>query len=222
MSEHMVTPGPGTVTTEIERRIGLAVRRSRMFQVLTGILAVAWVCVVVAVASHIRREQQLQAEEIRVEEQRRLADQLKRNEQEAQRLKQQAQNARLASNYVASGVFKATHGDGNGALADYKKALSYDPDNPAALSYEGYLRLRLGQPEKAEELLGRSVELDPNIVWNHYNFALALWANGKHEQAISQVADVVKLDPALKNTIANDYQFHEFRADPTFRELIKP
>lgn len=222
MTENMAAPNPSAAPTEIEKRVALTVKRSHIFRVVTLVLAIVWVCAAIAVASYIRREQQLRAQEIRIAEQQKIAEQVKQNELKAETLKQQAENARLASQYVGSGVFRASHGDANGALADYNKALSYDPNNAAALSYEGYLRLRLGQPEKAEEMLGHSVEIDPNQPWDRYNFSLALWANGKQEEAIAQVKEVLKLDPTFKTIIAKDPQFKKFRANPTFRELINP
>jgi predicted Zn-dependent protease len=80
----------------------------------------------------------------------------------------------------------------------------------------------MGQAQEAEEMLGRAVQIDPSQVWNRYNFALALWANGKHREAISQVQDLLKLDPTFKAIIAKDPQFHSFNANPAFRDLIKP
>jgi tetratricopeptide (TPR) repeat protein len=222
MTEDSAEPNPAVVQTEVEKRITVAVKRSRMFQVVTAVLAIVWVCAAVAVTSHIRKEQRAAAEAIRIAEQQKAAEQLKQNKQETEALKRQAENTRIASNYVVSGIYEATHGNANGALAYYNKALSYDPNNPAALSYEGYLRFRLGQSEKAEEMLGRSVELDPNQAWNRYNFALTLWANGKHDQALTQVKEVVKLDSTFKTTLAKDPQFKAFRASSAFKELIKP
>lgn len=202
---------------EIERRVDSALTRSRRFRMISVALVLGWTCIAVFVGLRLYKEQQR-----RVKEQQQLAEQLKKNEEESQKLRTQAENARQAATYVASGAFKASHKDWKGALADYDKALSIDPNNPAALSYEGYLRLRMGQAREAEEMLGRAVQLDPGQVWDRYNFALALWANGKHEEALSQVREVLKLDPTFKSTIANDAQFHSFRADPTFRDLIKP
>jgi predicted Zn-dependent protease len=80
----------------------------------------------------------------------------------------------------------------------------------------------MGQAPEAEDMLGRAVQIEPGQAWDRYNFALALWANGKHEEAISQVREVLRLDPAFKSTIANDPQFHSFKVDPAFRDLIKP
>jgi tetratricopeptide (TPR) repeat protein len=215
------TPDIHALQEEVEKRVSSAAARSRVFRVTTVALAVLWVCIGAVFFSKARKEQQLKAEQIRASEQAKLAEVMKRNEEENARLRTQAENSRLAGAYVASGVFKASHGDGNGALADYKKALACDPDNSAALSYDGYLRLRLGQNQKAEEMLARAVQVDPNQVWNRYNYALALWANGKHSEAISQVQEVLRLDSTFKSTIANDGQFNSFRSDPTFRELIR-
>lgn len=215
------TPEIGLLQKEVERRVNSAIVRSRLFRAITVSLVVLWSCVAALVILRVK-EQRLKAQRIQLEEQQKLAAEMKRHQEENQRLSEQAENARLASIYVASGVFKATHGNGNGALADYKKALSYDPDSAVALSYEGYLRLRMGQTQKAEEMLGKAVQIDPSWAWYRYNFALALWANGKHKEAVAQVQEILRLDSTFKSTIAKDYQFHSFRSDPVFRGLIKP
>jgi tetratricopeptide (TPR) repeat protein len=210
--------GDSTVLPEeIERRVGSALIRSRRIKLITVALVLGWACVGLVVGLHLYREQRT-----RVAEQEKLTAQLKKNEETAAQLKTQAENARLATTFVASGAFKANHGDWNGALADYNKALFYDASNPAALSYGGYLKLRMGQTQEAEQMLGKAVELDPNQAWDRYNYALALWASGKHAEAVSQVQAVLKLDPAFKSTIAGDPQFRKFRTDPTFKELIQP
>ena len=80
----------------------------------------------------------------------------------------------------------------------------------------------MGDSKEAEDLLRRSIQTAPNEPWHHYNLALALWDNGKHDEAIAQLQQVVTLEPSFKQTIAQDPQFHKFRSDPKFKALIQP
>jgi tetratricopeptide (TPR) repeat protein len=207
--------GTSAQTEELEKLIASAQIRSRRIRMITLILLLGLIFFGAfgAVRQHKEAEK-------RVKEQLRIAEEREKNEEARKSLTQQAENARKASAYVASGAFKASHRNWTGAMADYDKALSYDPNSPAALSYEGYLKLRMGRAQEGEKMLRRAVEVDPDQIWNRYNFALALWATGNHQEAISQVREVLRLDPSFKSILAGDPQFHSFRSDPAFRALM--
>src|SRR5579859_4948064 len=103
---------PAVVTVpaeEIERRVDSAVTRSRRFRMIAVALVLGWICAALVVGLRLYKEQRT-----RIGEQQQLAEQLKKNEDARERLKKQAQNARLATAYVASGAFKASHKDWKG------------------------------------------------------------------------------------------------------------
>jgi tetratricopeptide (TPR) repeat protein len=93
--------------------------------------------------------------------------------------------------------------------------------NPVVLDLKGYSLLREGKVQEAVAALGRSVEIDPDYIWGHYNLALAYWAAGDRPKAIAEVKEVLRIDPSFKDVIRNDGQFNRFNASPAYRELIK-
>ncbi len=208
---------------ELEKAIAFASHRSRRIRTITLALLLTLIAVgafiTFTTVQHRKEEQRILAEHRRREEE--LQARLKADKETRDRLEQQAENSRRLGAYLTAGIYKAGHRQWEGALADYDKALSLDPNNPSALSLKGYLKLRMGDSREGEELLRRAAHGDPDNVWNHYNLALALWANGHRDEALSQLREVLRRDPSFKTTIAQDPQFHGFRSDPGFKKLIK-
>ncbi len=210
---------PNTSPEEFEMIVRASQIRSRRIRIVTMALLLALTCVgiYVVVRQHeaeVRvRNAQREAKEAREQAERARAIQ--------QRLEEQSKRSNLASGYIASGAEKAGRGNFKGALADYDKALAIDPNNAGALSLEGYLRLRMGDSQKAESLLQKAVQNEPDQAWHRYNLALALWTNGKHDEAMAQLQEVVRLNPNFKQTIATDPQFRKFQTDSRFRKWLK-
>jgi cytochrome c-type biogenesis protein CcmH/NrfG len=205
---------------DVERLIDEAERRSRKIRLITVSLVVGLIAFgALLVLSVYRQHEKDKARQAELQ----ISQAETRKALEAQaRLQQQAENSRKASMLLASGANKARYQkQWKEALADYDEALALDPDNPEALGLAGYLRFRMGDTQSAERMLQRAVEVDPTSPWHHYNLALALWANGRKQQAIVEVEQVLKIDPSFKSIIAGDRQFSSFKADRSFILLIE-
>jgi predicted Zn-dependent protease len=63
------------------------------------------------------------------------------------------------------------------------------------LSRQGVAALEAGQPQQAEELLKKSLAASPNDATAHRYMAEALWRRGASEEALSQIAEAIRLDP---------------------------
>jgi len=194
-------------------------RRSRRIRAITvglllGLIACGSLLSINVYEQHQRAKERL-AELQRAQEEARKAD-----EQRAE-LEKRAEVARKVSSLLNSGATKARYEKHwKEALANYDEALALDPDNPEALGLAGYLRFRMGDTQPAEHLLHRAVEIDPTSAWSRYNLALVLWANGKKDDAVAQVEQVLKIDPSFKSIIAADHQFDGFKRDPKFKRML--
>lgn len=72
--------------------------------------------------------------------------------------------ADIASNYLLLGNDCAEAGEYQGALANYRRALEYDPGNHTVLLLMAQLETENGESEKALELLTRALKLVPDHV----------------------------------------------------------
>jgi tetratricopeptide (TPR) repeat protein len=203
----------------VERLITGAQKRSRNIRDITvGLLLALIAFGAVLVFNNYQQHQKVKERQADAQRNKELAE---RTLQEQARLVQQVDNSRKASVYLTSAVNKARYQkQWKEALEDYDKALELDPDNPEALGLGGYLRFRMGDAESAVRMLRRAVDINPTNPWNHYNLALALWANGDKQDALVEVKKVLTLDHNFKSTIANDEQFRPFRTDREFTRLI--
>lgn len=101
------------------------------------------------------------------------------------------------------------------------RAIELDPMNPVVFDLKGYSLLRKSRVREAMATLKRSVEIDPNYVWGHYNLALAYWAAGDRPNAVAEVQTVLHLDLTFKGVIRNDTQFNKFNASPAYQDLMR-
>jgi tetratricopeptide (TPR) repeat protein len=69
------------------------------------------------------------------------------------------------------------------ALRIFDGILADDPGNVLALKAAAYTRIKTGEPEKAEALYNRVLELVPESADDGYNYALVLSALNKHDKA---------------------------------------
>jgi tetratricopeptide (TPR) repeat protein len=80
---------------------------------------------------------------------------------------------------------------------DYRLALLQDPDFPSALYNLAILRRQAGSTDEAIALYRHLLEVDPNNASGHFNLGLALVATGDVEGGKKEIAEGVRLNPAL-------------------------
>lgn len=80
---------------------------------------------------------------------------------------------------------------------DYRLALLQDPDFTSALYNLAILRRQAGATDEAIALYRHLIEVDPNNASGHFNLGLALVANGDLEGGKKELAEGVRLNPAL-------------------------
>ena len=73
----------------------------------------------------------------------------------------------------------------------------------AGASYElGALRLERGAVAEAEQALREAIRLEPDLAGAHYNLAIALFAQGRRDEAVAEADRAAALDPADAQTQA--------------------
>jgi tetratricopeptide (TPR) repeat protein len=133
----------------------------------------------------------------------------------------QLRKTRSAIEYVRFGINSFQAGNFSAAVRAYDRAIELDPMNPVVFDLKGYSLLREGKVPEAIAALRRSVDIDHNYIWGHYNLALAYWAAGDRSNAVAEVKQVLQIDPSFKEVIGNDVQFKKFNASPAYQELMK-
>jgi tetratricopeptide (TPR) repeat protein len=81
------------------------------------------------------------------------------------------------------------------ALADYRRVLAAQPDNPNALNLAGVAHAALGETGEAAALLERCTRAAPGFADAHANLGLAYRALGRHEDALRAQRRVLELNP---------------------------
>ncbi len=81
--------------------------------------------------------------------------------------------------------------------------LRTDPNNVAALNLLGTIRAQQGKLNEAENLLSRAAKIDPAFVPVHMNLAFLYLLRNAPEKTISQLTEVVRLEP---NNIEANYK----------------
>lgn len=126
-----------------------------------------------------------------------------------------------ASESISKGATAARSGELDVAIEHYIDAIRNDPLNAQAFNLLGYTFYKKKQYREALIYLESAARIMPNEPWNHYNLALALWANGKKAQGIKEIETILKIDSQFKNIIKGDSQFKEFYSDHRFKALIE-
>jgi tetratricopeptide (TPR) repeat protein len=104
--------------------------------------------------------------------------------------------------YVERGLSLESHGDHEGAIAQYRKALALDPRSASAWDGLGSAHGNQGQLELAVEELTKAIELDPGSSRSHVNRGLA---RGKTGDAAGELAD---LDRAIALDAKNAWAYY--------------
>ena len=136
-------------------------------------------------------------------------------------LQQIRENSKLASQYLSKGITLAERGKRNEAISFYSKAIALDSTNPAAYDLRGYIFFKKKDYSLALADLERSVKIDSQYVWGHYNLALAYWHSGRHDEAVAEVKRVIAIDPGFKHVMRTDKQFSVFITSAEFQKLIE-
>ncbi|MFQ6024211.1 MAG: tetratricopeptide repeat protein [Acidiferrobacterales bacterium] len=79
----------------------------------------------------------------------------------------------------------------------YRQILRKKPDHPDALHLLGVIALQTGKHEAAATLIGRAVELNPNVPAYHNNLAEALQALHRLDEAVATYQQALVLKPDL-------------------------
>jgi tetratricopeptide (TPR) repeat protein len=98
-----------------------------------------------------------------------------------------------ALNSVAS--LQVARGDLAAAQSSLEEAVSLDKRNPALLSNLATIHLRLGNYQKAEELLLACLEVDRKAQWTYFLLGETYYRQEKISQAISQWNEGLQLGP---------------------------
>ena len=91
----------------------------------------------------------------------------------------------------------------NEAQLLYERILAIDPNHPDALNLSGLIALSRGDSSRALELVGKAVQLQPNVSFFLGNFGLALRANGRIDEAIDYYRRAIAADPNNAVPITN-------------------
>jgi len=81
------------------------------------------------------------------------------------------------------------------AVDAYETLLGINPDNPDALQYLGLIHLQREQPEEAEGLFLRALELAPESTTVRYHWALCLERLGRAKEVYEVLSDLIKDEP---------------------------
>ncbi len=85
--------------------------------------------------------------------------------------------------------------DFNGALSEYLKALSLNPDNPVYHADLAVLYMKLGKPEEAKKEAQRSIALSGDLASPYVVLATAARNEGRHKEAVKYFREAEKRNP---------------------------
>lgn len=102
----------------------------------------------------------------------------------------------FSQDYVIIGNEKFDAGNYEGAIADYKTALTKNPKDADAYRNIGSAHQRLGHYSEAIEAYTKAINLKPNDKEIYYDRGFTKEDNGDHIGAIADFDKVLELDPA--------------------------
>ncbi|HEX8523075.1 MAG TPA: tetratricopeptide repeat protein [Tepidisphaeraceae bacterium] len=105
----------------------------------------------------------------------------------------------------------AYHQSGQFAQAEslYRRVLSREPNNPAAIHLLGLLAHHTGHNADAETLMLQSLELAPDVADFHNNFGTFLLNTGRNSEASARFSRALELNPASSDAWNNLGAAHE-------------
>jgi serine/threonine-protein kinase len=102
--------------------------------------------------------------------------------------------ARVAGNLATALVQKGQYSE---AIATFRQAIGFDPDNASAHNGLGAALASKGEWNSAIASFQKAVELDPRVAGPHANLGRALLMKGKVDEAITCCRKALDLDPKL-------------------------
>ena len=112
-----------------------------------------------------------------------------------------AGNGEVAT-HIARGIALAEKGDLDGAISEYRRALSVDPNPSGAHNGLGNILARKGDFDGAISEFHAALNLSPNVAVVHNALGSALWAKDDLDGAISEFRQAISRSPHL--AIAHD------------------
>lgn len=106
-----------------------------------------------------------------------------------------------------------------GALANFQKALSYDPEHVHAHIYAGLCQVRLKQMRLARECFKAALEIDPTDVWAHVNLGVA-FVNEDPKRSREHYRKALELNPEYPSAYSSYAWFcHHYGTRAEKREI---
>lgn len=96
--------------------------------------------------------------------------------------------------YYYRGFARERQGNGENALADYKKAIDLQPDFILAFSRSGIIHAKQKDFDKAAEFYQKALDLGDKDVTTYYNNAVVLMNQGKSQEAGKYLEQLLILD----------------------------
>jgi adenylate cyclase len=110
---------------------------------------------------------------------------------------------------------------GSRAFARIEKLCAIEPEHGSAMGHGAGILALMGERERAREYIARAVLLDPENFNLQQNLICALVLNGDIEQALDQLARVLKSPTrSLLHCIANDNDLDPLRGMPRYQALM--
>jgi hypothetical protein len=88
-----------------------------------------------------------------------------------------------------------------GVWNETKYVLERQPAHPRALAYQSLVRLAMGQPEIAEQMLKRALAGDPDLFEAHVHLGLVYVKTGRGAEAEKAMAEAARRFPDQKETL---------------------
>ena len=83
------------------------------------------------------------------------------------------------------------------AIKEYAQAIKLDSSNYVLYDFSGYAYFKIKNYPKATELLMKSVELNSNYTWGHYNLGLVYWMSGDKVKARKTFRTLLSIDKSF-------------------------
>lgn len=106
------------------------------------------------------------------------------------------------------------------AIAEYKRALRYNPEYISARLHLGYAYMSMKNYAGAVEQFRRVLKANPTHAYTHYNLSCVYALSRKKRAAIRELHRAFLLDERLVDTAKADADLGFLRDDPDFQSLL--